>query len=155
MNFNWTEDNTQELRRLCAEGSSAGAIAKEFNTTRNAIIGKASRLGLKLNPNAVPPRARHETNRAGPVSRKGIRLLPKREPWKPPPRPPKPKPRVDLPLECSPCTVADLTDDTCHWPLWAGHEPFHEKRYCGAMTIAGQVYCLAHWRVAKQPKGAR
>jgi hypothetical protein len=33
---------------------------------------------------------------------------------------------------------------TCRWPLFEGHEPFHEKLYCGAPTISGGHYCAAH-----------
>jgi hypothetical protein len=33
---------------------------------------------------------------------------------------------------------------TCRWPLFEGHEPFHEKLYCGARTSSGSHYCAAH-----------
>jgi hypothetical protein len=28
---------------------------------------------------------------------------------------------------------------TCRWPLFEGHEPFYEKRYCGARTSSGVI----------------
>ena len=37
-----------------------------------------------------------------------------------------------------------LNSRTCRWPLFEGHEPFHEKLYCGAPTSLGSHYCAAH-----------
>lgn len=46
----WTVALEDELRGLIAQGLSAGSIAGRLNGfTRSAIIGKAHRLGLKLN----------------------------------------------------------------------------------------------------------
>ncbi len=48
--FTWTDDVVEKLKTLVAEGLSAGLIAREFgsNCSRNAIIGKAFRIGLKF-----------------------------------------------------------------------------------------------------------
>ena len=43
----WTEAQVAELTRLYNEGWSAGQIAKAFNATRNAVIGKLHRLNLR------------------------------------------------------------------------------------------------------------
>ncbi|MGE3249957.1 MAG: GcrA family cell cycle regulator [Hyphomonadaceae bacterium] len=44
----WDEDNVALLRRLWAEGYSAGEIARRFGAgcSRNSVIGKAHRMGL-------------------------------------------------------------------------------------------------------------
>lgn len=43
----WSPNETNKLIRLWSQGASAGTIAKELaNKTRNAVIGKAKRLGL-------------------------------------------------------------------------------------------------------------
>jgi hypothetical protein len=44
----WTEEATERLRGLAALGWSAGMIAAEIGATRNAIIGRCRRLGVKL-----------------------------------------------------------------------------------------------------------
>lgn len=61
----WTEERTELLRRLWLEGQSASQIAERLGgVTRNAVIGKAHRLGLsgrgapvrREPPKAPPPR---------------------------------------------------------------------------------------------------
>lgn len=44
----WTEDRTDQLKRLWPEGLSAETIARELGggLTRNAVLGKVARLGL-------------------------------------------------------------------------------------------------------------
>ncbi|MEL7026638.1 MAG: GcrA family cell cycle regulator, partial [Pseudomonadota bacterium] len=43
----WTEERVDVLKRLWADGKSASQIANELGgVTRNAVIGKAHRLGL-------------------------------------------------------------------------------------------------------------
>ena len=139
MTIDWNEDHIAELARLCAEGHSASDMARTIGTTRNAVIGKAKRLGLSLKPPIVARKGRPKAK---------VMLTP----WVPPPRPPRPPPPpMDLPMQCSPCTIADLVDDACHWPLWTDGTPFQEKFYCGAMTIEGHVYCPFHAARAYQP----
>lgn len=45
----WTDKNVELLRKLWAEGKSSSQIAKAIggNMTRNAVIGKVHRLGLR------------------------------------------------------------------------------------------------------------
>lgn len=42
----WTDDLVQSLTQLWAEGHSATRIAARLNCSRNAVIGKVTRLGL-------------------------------------------------------------------------------------------------------------
>src|SRR5271155_768128 len=45
----WTEDTIEALRQLALEGRSASAIAAALGApSRNAVIGKANRIGIKL-----------------------------------------------------------------------------------------------------------
>lgn len=49
----WTDDNIDKLTRLWEAGVTASAIAEEIGgVSRNAVVGKAHRLGLsaRLNP---------------------------------------------------------------------------------------------------------
>lgn len=44
----WTEDRTNTLKTMWEAGESASKIAEKLGgTTRNAVIGKAHRMGLK------------------------------------------------------------------------------------------------------------
>ena len=52
--MNWTEDRIELLRRLWAQGQSASRIAEQLGgLTRNAVIGKAHRLGLSARPSPI------------------------------------------------------------------------------------------------------
>lgn len=44
----WTEEEITQLRKLAREGLSGAQIAERFGITRNAILGKCHRLGIKL-----------------------------------------------------------------------------------------------------------
>ena len=47
----WTEARVDQLKRLWDEGLSASQIASRLgDVTRNAVIGKAHRLGLSSRP---------------------------------------------------------------------------------------------------------
>jgi GcrA cell cycle regulator len=55
----WTEEKTALLRQLWEAGLSASEIAKRLGgVTRNAVIGKAHRIGLASRPS--PIRIRHD-----------------------------------------------------------------------------------------------
>jgi hypothetical protein len=41
-------------------------------------------------------------------------------------------------------SVDFLELNECRWPLFEGHEPFYEELYCGARSIPGSPYCVAH-----------
>ena len=50
----WTDDRVETLKRLIADGYSAGRIAEELGgITRNAVIGKAHRMKLSLSGSTV------------------------------------------------------------------------------------------------------
>ena len=50
----WTADRVKRLKELWNRGLSASQIAKELGgTTRNAVIGKAHRLGLSSRPSPI------------------------------------------------------------------------------------------------------
>ena len=45
----WTAEAVEDLKRLALEGRSASVIAAALGVaSRNAVIGKASRIGIKL-----------------------------------------------------------------------------------------------------------
>ncbi len=52
--MSWTEERTATLQRMWESGATATEIAKELgDVSRNAVIGKAHRLGLKSRPSPV------------------------------------------------------------------------------------------------------
>ena len=52
--MSWTDERTATLKRMWEGGSTASQIAEELGgVSRNAVIGKAHRLGLKSRPSPV------------------------------------------------------------------------------------------------------
>lgn len=49
----WTHDKEETLKRLWAEGQTGSQISAVIGMSRNAVVGKAHRLGLNARPNPV------------------------------------------------------------------------------------------------------
>jgi GcrA cell cycle regulator len=56
MFMSWTDERIERLKKMWSEGSTASQIADELGgVSRNAVIGKAHRLGLDARPSPVKP----------------------------------------------------------------------------------------------------
>ncbi|HXG81329.1 MAG TPA: GcrA family cell cycle regulator, partial [Sphingomicrobium sp.] len=54
--MSWTEERIERLKAMWAKGATASQIADELGgVSRNAVIGKAHRLGLESRPSPVKP----------------------------------------------------------------------------------------------------
>ncbi|HET9629846.1 MAG TPA: GcrA family cell cycle regulator, partial [Novosphingobium sp.] len=54
--MSWTDERIEKLTKMWEGGSTASQIADELGgVSRNAVIGKAHRLGLKARPSPVKP----------------------------------------------------------------------------------------------------
>ena len=66
--MSWTDDRIDRLKKMWAEGATASQIADELGgVSRNAVIGKAHRLGLEQRPSPVKPGDEKEAKGAAPV----------------------------------------------------------------------------------------
>lgn len=151
----WTDEDEATLERLVKEGLPASAIGRAMDRTRNSIIGRVGRIGLKLvrQPNSTP-----EQREAIRVER----LLRKKEPRVPKPtvREPQaltmaaeavPNPVVRFmptmpPASTKPVTLFALRPSSCRFPLWSNTErPRVDKAfYCGEVVYGAGPYCLCH-----------
>jgi GcrA cell cycle regulator len=54
--MSWTEERIERLKKMWADGATASEIADKLGgVSRNAVIGKAHRLGLEARPSPVKP----------------------------------------------------------------------------------------------------
>ncbi len=152
----WTAERTTTLRTMAANHSSANQIAFEIGCgiTRNAVCGKAYRIGVQLSGSNRGAR----TNR---TSRKGI---------------PKPRQRgahvpswalqtepsvyaseaVELvaePASALNVTFIDREPAQCLWPV--SGDPGPAMMCCGAPQHDGRSYCAWHCRIAYMPERRR
>ncbi len=132
----WTEDRVDKLKALWKKGLSASQIAEELgeNITRNAVIGKAHRLGLSSRPSPVkkPAQAKRKTAIPKKVAPAAAAA-----------------PHAPEPLDKSgKITILELTDRTCKWPL--GHPGDEDFQFCGSKSVPSQPYCTFHGAMAYQ-----
>jgi len=153
----WTSDLTEQLRALWAEGLSATEVGRRLGMTKNAVLGKVHRLGLKARPSPI----RGPGGGAAAVAK--ARETSTRRRGDPPPigHAPSVMPAArDYPLRASvepagaaaqappPVVPAIVTRPPalrggCRWPLWGNSRPTHE--YCDAPRAAWDCpYCPAH-----------
>ena len=155
----WTAEAVEDLKRLAFEGRSASVIATALGAaSRNAVIGKANRIGIKLNGDG----------RAAVIGK--TRASARRAQWAAA-NPKTGASDADLPLlgpgaeskaawifseaevgEMQRVRFEEICEFACRWPL--GDPRTGEFAYCGLTPAKGQSYCAGHCRMAYRPPGA-
>ena len=120
--MSWTEERIDDLRRLWDAGYSASAIGKQIGMSKNAVIGKAHRLGLRARPSPIRRSA------PKPILTGRIRLEEPRTEPAPPPPPVRPR-RI-------------ARGSTCLWPI--GDPGDTDFRFCEEPVAEGKPYCAEH-----------
>ena len=156
----WTNDRIDELRRLWGQGQTASRIAELLGgVTRNAVIGKAHRLGLRGRPSPIrreegQPSAPRQARSTAPATAHADELT--RETSTPVVEASQPLP--PLPAEASPAPAtghaagkaARHGTKACSWPVGDPKQAgFH---FCGDEAVPGRPYCATHCSQAYQRK---
>jgi GcrA cell cycle regulator len=69
LQMSWTEERIDRLKKMWAEGATASQIADELGgVSRNAVIGKAHRLGLEQRPSPVKPGEEKDAKKPAPTA---------------------------------------------------------------------------------------
>jgi GcrA cell cycle regulator len=147
--MDWTNERVEELQRLWGQGQTASRIADLLGgVTRNAVIGKAHRLGLRGRPSPI----RRDENgaaiaRPAPAPRVSVPQPAKAE------LPPVEVSRaaaMPAPAPSQPKTAQGGGGRTCSWPMGDPKQPgFH---FCGSEAVPGRPYCASHCGMAYQRK---
>ena len=88
--MSWTDERIDRLKTMWEKGMTASQIAEELSgVSRNAVIGKAHRLGLQSRPSPVKPNEPGSTP-AAPKASAHARPVAAAPPPPPPPPPPAP-----------------------------------------------------------------
>jgi GcrA cell cycle regulator len=67
--MSWTDDRIERLKKMWHDGATASQIADELGgVSRNAVIGKAHRLGLEQRPSPVKPGEEKEARKPAPAA---------------------------------------------------------------------------------------
>jgi hypothetical protein len=141
LNSNWNEERKERLQTLYRDGLSFSLIAAEIGVTRNAAIGKARRMLLPRRieiTQTKPPKPRE----AAPKRQRATFSI-------------KPPAAAAVPSRDYRCTIYDLKNRSCRFPLWAAGAPHHERLYCGvpgASFSKGRPYCRYHTASCATPR---
>jgi GcrA cell cycle regulator len=139
----WTTERLNLLKIHFEAGLSCSQIAAEIGVSRNAVIGKLSRLNLARDKAGNQPLVRKSTAKRPPqgsVPRPRLQLLRALQTV--------PRPTVDdKPIHnghC--CSLFELSDQRCRWPISTpGAADFC---FCGNPPVEGLPYCPGHSRLA-------
>lgn len=134
--MSWTHDRIEQLKKLWEAGYTASNIAIELGgITRNAVIGKAHRLGLsgrmksksKISSVSIVRKRKIPSNRNSKI--------------------------IELTTTASepmnPVSFADIKDGLCRWPI--GEPEDIDFKFCGRKCDEGMTYCAEHHTLAYQP----
>ena len=141
----WTTERVALLKSRIEAGHSCGQIAREIGVSRNAVIGKANRLGLSRFKSATSgqgertgPR-RIARPRSATQHRTLLALWAKELPG-----------FAEAPADsANRCSLIELQQWHCRWPIG---EPASENfGFCGNPPVDGLPYCPAHARMAYRP----
>ena len=118
--MSWTDERVEILTKMWAEGNSASQIAKELGgVTRNAVAGKAHRLGL--------PKRQSPISASGSVARTKSKKTEEIT--------------SDLPLRLA-LRKINWSRSKCVWP--SGDPKTTDFSFCGAPIEPGKPYCYEH-----------
>jgi GcrA cell cycle regulator len=92
--MSWTDERIERLKNMWSQGATASQIADELGgVSRNAVIGKAHRLGLDARPSPVKPGEEKEKKAQDPAVAPAAKPAPKASAKpQPVPTPPPPPP---------------------------------------------------------------
>jgi GcrA cell cycle regulator len=138
----WTTDRIAQLKRLFDEGLTCSQIAREIDVTRNAVIGKLSRLGLNRPKNDAGYK-RPSAPRS--VVTRQVRML--RIMHAEMEAAARGEPVADEAISVARrCSLLELNAESCRWPL--GRPGTDDFAFCGNAPVEGLPYCPGHARLA-------
>lgn len=149
----WTEERIETLKQLLAERMPPRVIAIHLGgVTKNAVIGKARRLGLAIRSN---PQGREYLPKRGPkthvIAGRITQDITPRVRIAPPPEPVDPV-VIHEDIYVGPEMrkgVLDLEPGDCRWAHGDPKQPgFH---FCGGKALPGLSWCEHHAKVVFEP----
>lgn len=134
--MSWTDEKIEDLKKLWAKGLSTAEIGRELGVSKNAVVGKSHRLGLKPRPSPISGKSA-ESTAAAPAAKAAAAAAPA-------------KPKAAKPAKAKPAEkigdIIDLGPQMCRWPFGdPGDEDFH---FCGRQVAPSKPYCPEHCAVA-------
>ena len=139
--MSWNDDNVSRLRDLWDQGLPTSQIGKLIGFTKNAVVGKAHRIGLERRPSpirrtAVKPDRKKARSPVIPKLNFENKFTEQKD--------------VGTNTKIFSSTERNLFYNNikrgCEWP--DGHPDEFEFRFCGKERFEDKPYCLDHCAIA-------
>ena len=137
--MSWNQQKVEDLKKLWNDGVATSRIGEQLGFTKNAVIGKAFRLGLERRQNSrkkiSQPDSFSSTTLYRQTSSSSSSISVKKEPI---------RRREKFSFKKS--IVGTGNFRSCQWPIGDPlEEGFH---YCGGQNIPTKPYCIEHFKKA-------
>ena len=137
--MSWNQQKVEDLKKLWNDGVATSRIGEQLGFTKNAVIGKAFRLGLERRQNSrkkiSQPTSFSSTTLYRETSSSSSSISVKKEPI---------RRREKFSFKKS--IVGTGNFRSCQWPIGDPlEEGFH---YCGGQNIPTKPYCIEHFKKA-------
>ncbi len=138
----WTAERIELLKSGFEAGLSCREIAQDIGLSRNAVIGKISRLNLSrqktVGETCSERNGSPKVRRPKVVSQHRILMM----------LDPEPKPLAEeVPIHNGHrCSLLELTQEKCRWPI--SNSGAMNSWFCGNKPVKGLPYCIGHARIA-------
>ena len=139
--MSWNDDNVSRLKELWDQGLPTAQIGKLLGFTKNAVVGKAHRIGLERRPSpirrtAVKPDRKKARSPVMPKLNFENGIEEQKE--------------INSHTRIFQPAIKNLISTNakrgCEWP--EGHPDESEFRFCGKERFEDKPYCLDHCAVA-------
>ena len=137
--MSWNQQKVEDLKKLWNDGVATSRIGEQLGFTKNAVIGKAFRLGLERRQNSrkkiSQPASFSSTTLYRETSSSSSSISVKKDPI---------RRREKFSFKKS--IVGTGNFRSCQWPIGDPlEEGFH---YCGGQNIPTKPYCIEHFKKA-------
>ena len=137
--MSWNQQKVEDLKKLWNDGVATSRFGEQLGFTKNAVIGKAFRLGLERRQNSrkkiSQPASFSSTTLYRETSSSSSSISVKKEPI---------RRREKFSFKKS--IVGTGNFRSCQWPIGDPlEEGFH---YCGGQNIPTKPYCIEHFKKA-------
>ena len=138
--MSWNQQKVDDLKKLWNEGVATSRIGEQLGFTKNAVIGKAFRLGLERRQNSRKKTAQSQSVSSVTMYRETSapghsQITPKRGVT---------RKREKFSFKKS--IVGTGSFKSCQWPIG---DPLEENfHYCGGQNIPTKPYCIEHYKKA-------
>ena len=118
--MSWTDEKIKQLKKLWDKGLTTAEIGKKLDISKNAVVGKAHRLGLQARPSPIKTEKQEtlKSDKKAPIEKK------------------------EAVKKSEKITIEDLKPDMCRFPI--GDPRSSDFHFCGEKVFKNKPYCLKH-----------